>query len=178
MLSRRVTALFLVAPLLAAATAACGDAKRLQPTAKAVKVSLPAVQATINPAPPPSSSSAPPATASSAAPSGTASSAGSGAGASAAPGGANEVKTSAEFKFMPAALQIKAGTEVTFTNAGGGPHSVTGGDGTPDASSPIGNNPLEAEGATVKVKFDKPGTYPFFCIPHQTLGMKGQIVVS
>ena len=175
MLPRRYMAVLLAAPLLA--TTACGNAKRLQPSDRAVKVSLPAVQATINPAPP--SSASPTKAPASAAPSAPGSAPASGSGASPAPaGGGTEVKTSAEIKFVPGDLQVKVGTEVSFTNAGGGPHTVTGGAGSPDPNSPIGNGPLSTEGATIKVKFDKPGTYPYYCIPHESLGMKGQVVVS
>jgi plastocyanin len=168
--SRRVMAVLLAAPLLL--TTACGDAKRQLPNANLAKpVSLAPVQPTINPAPP--STAAP--TKAPASSSAAASSAGD--SSPAAPGAANEIKAVIESKFVPDTLEVKAGTEVTFVDAGG-VHSVTGGTDAPDPTSPIGNHPLNAEGDSVKVVFDKPGTYPFFCIPHQSLGMKGQIVVS
>jgi plastocyanin len=169
MLSRRLLAALVAAPLLL--TTACGEAIREQPNPQfATKVSLPAVQPTIGSAPPTPSSAAPSTPASSA----PASSAASGS-APAASG--NEVKAGPDTKFSPDKLEVKVGTEVTWTNAGGF-HTVTGGDGTPDPGSPIGNHPLGNPGDTVKVTFDKPGTYSFFCQPHKDLGMKGQIVVT
>ncbi|MEO6713081.1 MAG: plastocyanin/azurin family copper-binding protein [Mycobacteriales bacterium] len=90
----------------------------------------------------------------------------------------NEVTMTPENMFAPAMLEVPVGTEVTWTNASAGFHSVTGGDGAPDATSPIGDNPLESATATVKKLFDKPGTYPYFCKPHASVGMKGTIVVT
>lgn len=175
MVSRRVMAVLLAAPLLV--TAACGNTVRQLPNKeRALAVSLPPVQATINPAPPSSAAPSTPA-ASSSSTAASSPAASSGPAPVSDPGGGTEVKALGTSKFAPDTLQVKVGTEVTFLDQEGY-HSVTGGDGAPDASSPIGNNTLAAAGASVKVKFDKPGTYPFFCIPHQSLGMKGQIVVS
>lgn len=174
MLPRRVVAVLLTAPLLLAS--ACGAAKRDSPNAeRASKVQLPAVDATINPAPPPPSSAAPskaPAV-SSAAP------ASSAAASPAAPAaGGTEVKALVASQFAPASLEVKAGTEVTWVNEGGY-HTVVGGQDAPDPTSPIGGNIiLDVAGKTAKVKFDKPGTYPYFCAPHLSVGMKGTIVVT
>ena len=99
--------------------------------------------------------------------------------ATAAPGQAADGKVSAtdKFKFEPGSLTVPAGSKVTWTNTGGGYHTVTGGDGTADASSPI-NGQLPSTGTTYVVTFDKPGTYAYFCQPHVSLGMKGTIVVT
>ncbi|MEP7055703.1 MAG: plastocyanin/azurin family copper-binding protein [Actinomycetota bacterium] len=181
MLSRRVMALLMAGPLLV--TTGCGNAVRQQPNAeKATPLSLPSVLATINPAAPSSVAPTKATAASSAAPSSSAASSGaasSGAapGSPAAPGGASEIKAVIESKFMPDNLTVKVGTEVTWINAGGS-HTVVGGVDAADPASPIGDHPLANEGDTVKVVFDKPGTYPFSCLPHKDLGMKGQIVVS
>jgi plastocyanin len=170
MLLRRATGLILVAPLVL--LAGCGSAERQAPNAKvATKVAITKPKATINPGPTEAPSPTAAATSSSApGPSGSAS--------STAPAVPNQVKTvSALNQFDPATLEIKVGDEVTWVSDGF--HTVTGGDnGTPDPASPIGNTPLSAPGQTVKKKFDKPGTYKYFCQPHVSLGMKGEIVVK
>ena len=172
MLSRRVMAALLTAPLLLAT--ACGNVERKQPEDEfAKKVDVGSIAATVGSAPPPPSSSAAPSKAASSAP------AGSGAASPAAPaGGGTEVKATAANQFAPATLEVKVGTEVTFANEGGY-HTVVGGDGTPDPASPIGGNiVLAAAGDMAKVKFDKPGSYAYFCVPHLSVNMKGTIVVS
>jgi plastocyanin len=88
------------------------------------------------------------------------------------------VSATAAFKFDPATLTVAVGGKVTWTNTGGGFHTVTGGDGSPDAASPIGDHDLAATGATISVTFPKAGTYAYFCKPHAALGMKGEIVVG
>jgi plastocyanin len=88
------------------------------------------------------------------------------------------VAANASFKFDPATLTVAVGGKVTFTNTGGGFHTVTGGEGSPDAASPIGDHDLPATGATISVTFAKAGTYAYFCKPHAGLGMKGEIVVG
>lgn len=88
----------------------------------------------------------------------------------------NTIEALAENKFAPDTLTVPVGTTVTWVNKGGF-HTLLGGDGAPDPSSPIGDNQL-GEGATVQKTFDKPGTYPFFCTPHQSLAMKGVIIVT
>ena len=90
---------------------------------------------------------------------------------------ASEVLATATNKFEPATLEVPAGTTVTWKNEGGF-HTVTGGESSADPASPIGDNALPAAGATVEVTFDKPGTYPYFCQPHVSQGMKGEIVVT
>lgn len=170
MRSRRVTAFLFTAPLLLAT--ACGNAERMQPSALAVNKSLPPVEATINPAPSPPTSAAP------AKPAATTAAAGeTSAAADPGAGGGTEVKATIASQFLPPTLQVKVGSEVTWLNEGG-IHTVTGGTDAPDPASPVGNHMLDTPGKTVKVKFDKPGTYDYFCVPHLSVGMKGQIVVA
>ncbi|HEU0131465.1 MAG TPA: plastocyanin/azurin family copper-binding protein [Mycobacteriales bacterium] len=90
-----------------------------------------------------------------------------------------KVNANEQFKFDPPSITVAVGGKVTWTNTGGGFHTVTGGDnGTPDASSPVGDGVLDATGKTYSVTFDKAGTYAYFCRPHAGLGMKGEIVVA
>jgi len=98
----------------------------------------------------------------------------------AAPAGAQagaDVKALGSNRFDPATITVPAGTTVTWTNEDGF-HTVTGGDGQADPASPVGKSTLAEAGATARVTFDKPGTYPYFCEPHQSLGMKGEVVVT
>jgi len=98
-------------------------------------------------------------------------------GAVAAQAADGKVSATSQLKFDPAELTVAAGTKVTWTNVGGTYHTVTGGDGTADSSSPI-NGTLPSDGSTYSVTFDKPGTYKYFCSPHVASGMKGTIVVT
>lgn len=90
---------------------------------------------------------------------------------------ASEVTATTTNQFTPATLEVPVGTTVTWKNEGNF-HTVTGGNGTPDPASPIGDNTLAAAGDTVEVTFDKAGTFPYYCRPHISLGMKGEIVVT
>ncbi len=172
MLPRRATGLLLAAPLV---LAGCGNAERLVPNSEvATAAALDKPAATINPAPtvPPS----PAATTAAATTPAATGSATAGTGAPPAAGGTEVKMTTTPAVFAPATLQIKAGDEVTWVSDGF--HTVTGGDGTPDPNSPIGDNTLAAAGQSVKKKFDTAGTYKYYCTPHLTLGMKGEIVVK
>ena len=78
-----------------------------------------------------------------------------------------------EFAYFPKRDRIKAGTAVTFTNAGDTPHTATSFD-----NGKIGNwdtGPL-ASGKSKRISFDKPGNYYYICAPHPW--MYGQIIVE
>ncbi|HEV2890159.1 MAG TPA: plastocyanin/azurin family copper-binding protein [Frankiaceae bacterium] len=92
--------------------------------------------------------------------------------------GETKVSTLPGNKFDPAEITVAAGSKVTWQNTDGGFHTVTGGEGPQqDPASPL-NGQLSAMGATYSVTFDKPGTYPYFCQPHVSLGMKGKVIVT
>jgi plastocyanin len=76
--------------------------------------------------------------------------------ASAAPVGGNSVAIKG-FAFAPAALTVKAGTRVTWTNQDSDAHTVTGG--------PL-NSPAMNTGATFSFTFTKAGTYKYLCTIH------------
>ena len=97
------------------------------------------------------------------------------------------------YRFEPANLTIKPGDAVAFTVVDGGPHNVAFDPATVPAdskdqlnanmqgqiselSSPMLMNP----GETYVISFGniKPGTYPFHCTPHLSMGMKGTITVQ
>ncbi len=160
-----VLAVLVTLPLLSS----CGGTTRAKANPDTARpAALASVQPTVYPPKPSKSAEAP-------APEGS----GSAAPAESAPPAADPGTVTAmpENKFDPAELKVKVGDTVTWKNAGGF-HTVTGGDGSPDASSPIGDKPLSDPSATHQVTFDKPGTYPYFCQPHAALGMKGTIVVA
>jgi plastocyanin len=158
-----------IAAVLATSLAlvACGQTTRAKPTAKATPRNVPSVPATVYPAP---TTSAPATESASAEPS-----ASGGSSSAPAPGG-NEVTTdTGAIKFVPATLTVKKGTKVTWT-ADQSQHSVTSGEaGKQDKSGPM-NSPIGF--TTYSVTFTKPGTYKYFCIPHASLGMVGEIVVT
>ena len=157
-----------LAAVLAAALAltACGETQRALPTDKARPVAVPSVPATVYPSP---TRAVPTATATTA-PTGSATASPTGGG-----GGGTEVKATATNKFEPASLKVKVGDEVTWTADGF--HTVTSGtaQGGPDPSGPLKS---DMGFKTYTWKFAKAGTYKYFCQPHASVGMEGEIVVS
>ena len=149
------------------ALAACGNTTRLQPTAHATPRVPPSVAPTVNPAPTTSAPASP-----SGEPSVTASASASPTGGST--GSGNAVKTDSTVnKFVPQTLNVKVGTKVTWT-ADQPFHSVTS--GTPDKQGGPLNAPIGF--TTYSYTFTKAGTYQYFCQPHASLGMVGEIVVK
>jgi plastocyanin len=147
------------------ALSACADTERIKPSSHATPVPVPTVKLTVNPAPttPPA-----PSESGSAAPSGSASATGG------SKAGGNEVKALITNTFDPPSLKVKKGTKVTWTAEGA--HSVTSGtDGKEDPKGPM-KGPIGF--TSYSVTFDKAGTFPYFCIPHVSLGMVGEVVVS
>lgn len=71
------------------------------------------------------------------------------------------------FQFSPAALTIRAGDTVVWTNRDNVQHTVT----FPDFGSPLFGN-----GGTYTHTFDKAGTFSYYCIPHPR--MVGTITVQ
>ncbi len=86
--------------------------------------------------------------------------------------------------FVPASVCLKVGGSITWKNTGNLPHTTT------DLAS-LAANPANAElpagatgwnhalqpGVPFTLKFTVAGTYKYFCIPHELLGMLGQITV-
>ena len=93
---------------------------------------------------------------------------GGGAGADAAPvTGVTEVAAK-DNRFTPAAIQVPAGTEVTWSFEDGFvPHDVRA-DG-------LSSGDPQRKG-TFTHTFDRPGTYPYRCTIHD--GMTGRVVVT
>lgn len=66
-----------------------------------------------------------------------------------------------ELRLRPAALVVKVGTTVTWTNQDGDAHTVT----SQNNSGPLSSPPLNT-GQTYAYTFTKPGTYSYLCTIH------------
>ena len=96
------------------------------------------------------------------------------------------VKMGNQLTFEPASLTIKAGETVEFLNGSPLVHTVTA--APPKASNadnvslPEGAETFDsgnlASGESFSHTFTEPGTYQYFCIPHEAAGMTGTIVVK
>ena len=88
--------------------------------------------------------------------------------------------------FDPKTMTVKLGEAVVWKNASDLTHSVTDEPSlavsAQDAALPAGaesfNSGLIAPGKEFSHTFKVPGTYRYFCIPHEEAGMVGTIVVS
>lgn len=93
-------------------------------------------------------------------------------------------------RFDPESLTVAPGTTVEFVNVSSEAHTVTAYEGrAPEPFSSGGFDSEEAarddlaealvgQEASFEFTFDEPGTYEYFCIPHEDQGMKGTIVVE
>jgi plastocyanin len=95
-------------------------------------------------------------------------------------------------RYEPQKVTVIAGETVTWTNQSSEAHSVTaykasvasnaeyfssgGFDSEEEARGHV--DVLMTTGDTFSVRFDHPGTYRYFCIPHEDQGMRGTIVVE
>lgn len=97
-----------------------------------------------------------------------------------------EVGMSDDLRFTPATIRIRAGQTVRWVNGSDLPHTVTADPALARAEGsvllPAGAQPFDsgmlAPGARFTRRFDVPGTYRYFCIPHEGAGMIGTIVVD
>jgi plastocyanin len=95
--------------------------------------------------------------------------------------------------YSPSALTVQAGEKLEFRNNSGAGHSVTAyDDGLPQGADFFSSGDFEDEGAaregvgaaliepgdSFEITLDEPGTYRYFCIPHEQQGMKGTITVE
>jgi plastocyanin len=89
-------------------------------------------------------------------------------------------------RFEPATLTVAKGTTVTWSNTSSMEHTVTDDPAVAvnkaDAALPSGAQPWNSgtisPGQTFQHTFDTPGTYKYFCMPHETAGMLGTITVT
>jgi len=98
--------------------------------------------------------------------------------------------------FRPEQLEVTVGTTVTWLNTNKQGHSVTAYEnGLPDGADYFASGGFDSEkaareswgnssggtlfeGQTFEHTFEVPGEYPYFCIPHETGGMVGSVVVT
>jgi plastocyanin len=78
-----------------------------------------------------------------------------------------------DFGFKPTQTTVDAGTAVNWTNTGKQIHTVKQ---LPESKDKFFSKALEA-GASFSHRFDRPGTYPYFCTLHPEQ-MKGTIKVT
>jgi plastocyanin len=106
----------------------------------------------------------------------------------------NMVGDAKGYRFEPANVTVKQGDAIKFVVVSGGPHNVAfdpatipadvkgqldanmGTDKMGELSSNMKMNP--GESVTVSFGNIKPGQYPYHCVPHLALNMKGVITVQ
>ncbi len=80
--------------------------------------------------------------------------------------------------FVPAVVHVKPGQAIVWQNADQDPHTVTSGSQNVDDGKFV-SSPLIPDGNTFTLRLARPGTYPYFCKPHQfEASMHGTIVVA
>ncbi|HEY3357655.1 MAG TPA: plastocyanin/azurin family copper-binding protein [Polyangia bacterium] len=94
------------------------------------------------------------------------------------PGGGAPVATTsvavADFHFTPACITVPVGSTVTWTNSGMPIHTVTS-----DTGAPVSfNSGALGSGGTFHFTFTSPGVVGYHCIPHQSIGMVGTVIVK
>ena len=73
--------------------------------------------------------------------------------------------------FNPATITVSVGTTVTWKNDDSYTHTSTSDTGVWDSGNIAG-------GATASAKFNTAGTFPYHCIYHGPMGMKGTVIVQ
>ena len=75
--------------------------------------------------------------------------------------------------FDQANITVPAGTTVTWVQNGNNPHTTTSYDGLWDSGLIEGGS-----GGTYSFTFGEPGTYAYYCMPHEAQGMVGTVTVT
>jgi plastocyanin len=103
-----------------------------------------------------------------------------------------EVGMTGSHAFDPKEITIDAGETVTWVNDSSEAHTVTAiEDSLPEGADYFATGGFDSEeeardgvsdglltgGETFEVTFDEPGTYRYVCIPHESNGMEGTVVV-
>jgi plastocyanin len=111
------------------------------------------------------------------------------ASCSSSDGTGTSVSMSEGQRFEPAELTTTVGSTVTWTNDSSESHTVTaydtaevyfasGGATSEDEARDAVADGLLDDGETFEFTFEEPGTYQYFCIPHEDQGMVGTIIVE
>jgi plastocyanin len=106
----------------------------------------------------------------------------------------NMVGDAKGYRFEPANITVKQGDAIKFVVVSGGPHNVAFDPATipadvkgqldanmgTDKMGELSSNMKMNAGESVTVSFGniKPGQYPYHCVPHLALNMKGVITVQ
>jgi plastocyanin len=91
---------------------------------------------------------------------------------------ATHIVTNAGNTFTPANITIAVGDTVEW-QWGGGSHTVTSGTGIADPNfGNMFNAPWNAANPTFSFTYNSAGVFPYFCIPHEGLGMVGTVEVT
>jgi plastocyanin len=108
-------------------------------------------------------------------------------------GDGNTVTMEPGRRFEPELLTIEAGERVTFVSRSDDAHTVTAYQDTlPEGASYFASGGFESEDEArddlasgllssrerFEVRLDVPGTYRYFCVPHEGSGMTGLIMVE
>ena len=96
------------------------------------------------------------------------------------------VRMTSRDAFVPKTVTIKVGDTVVWENDSPGVHTVTDNpafaSAKQDAAMPAGAEPFNSgtveAGQQYSHTFTAPGTYKYFCVPHEADGMVGTIVVT
>ncbi|HZA26256.1 MAG TPA: plastocyanin/azurin family copper-binding protein [Actinomycetota bacterium] len=95
------------------------------------------------------------------------------------------IKMTEGLQFDPAEVTARVGEMVTWVNDASVDHTATGDPAKAaemgDADLPQGAEPWDSgfvkPGASFTLTFDVPGTYRYFCVPHENVDMLGVIEV-
>jgi plastocyanin len=80
--------------------------------------------------------------------------------------------------FVPAVVHAKAGQPIIWLNTDGDFHTVTSGAHNVDDNRWVSSPPIP-DGQTFRVRLATPGTYPYFCKPHQfQASMHGTLIIT
>ena len=77
-----------------------------------------------------------------------------------------------DFAFSAPTITIDRGRAVRWRNTTATFHTVT-----PDGHQAFAERQTTTSGETFEVRFDVPGRYRYYCEPHRSLGMTGEIIV-
>lgn len=108
-------------------------------------------------------------------------------------GGGTTVEMTDDFRFRPETLRVNRGATVAWVNAGNVAHTVTADEsGLPEGVAYFASGGFDSERAArndleggligadgrYEHTFEATGRFPYFCIPHEGSGMRGEIVVK
>ena len=96
------------------------------------------------------------------------------------------VQMNDQFRFVPAAITIKAGDTVEWRNLGFIPHTVTAdprrAPGSRNIELPDSAKAFDSgwvtRGQSFRYTFSEPGVYRYVCLPHEQARMVGTVIVG